>query len=211
MQPDSAFVKSVFESLRAMTDPLHARIRDLEHQIKSLEAVPGPQGPPGRDGTDGAAGPAGPKGDDGRDGLDGLHGKDGSNGLDGKDGVAGRDGRDGLAGIQGEKGLDGKDGRDGVNGKDGLGFDDMTEEFDGERTITRRYVNGDRVKEFQHKFSVVLYRGVFEEGKSYEQGDSVTWGGAMYVAKRATSMKPAELGANDWQLAVRRGRDGRAK
>jgi len=188
------------------------------------DGVDGAPGPPGRDGAkgpDGVAGRDGLDGKDGRDGVDGAPGapgRDGAKGLDGvagRDGLDGKDGRDGLPGVpgrDGEKGLDGANGRDGANGADGLGFDDMTEELaDDGRTIIRRYSSGDRVKEFRHTFSVVLDRGVFSAGKSYEPGDAVTWGGSLFIAQKATSAKPGEASdaSRAWRLAVKRGGDGK--
>lgn len=127
-----------------------------------------------------------------------------ANVRDGRDGQPGRDGKDGERGLPG---LDGKDGRDGINGKDGLGFDDMTEELaeDG-RTLVRRYVRGDEVKEFRHTLGIVLDRGGWKEGH-FEPGDGVTWGGSFWIAQCATKAKPDTNG--DWRLAVRRGRDGK--
>lgn len=103
-----------------------------------------------------------------------------------------------------EKPKDGKDGRDGV---DGLGYEDFTEEFDGERTITRTYERGGQKKTFVHKFPVVLERGIHKHGQSYERGDGVTFGGNYWIAQRDTSDKPGESDA--WRLAVRKGRDGK--
>jgi hypothetical protein len=129
-----------------------------------------------------------------------MHGKDG---LDGKDGAPGRDGMPGVPGLQGEKGLDGRD------GVDGLGFDDMTIEHDGERTVLIKAKRGDRAKTLGAvTFPVQIYRGVYTEGKSYERGDSVTWAGSMWVAHEDTSAKPGE-GSKSWQLCVKKGRDGR--
>src|ERR1044072_8144951 len=95
----------------------------------------------------------------------------------------------------------------GPPGKDGLGFEDMTEELseDG-RTIIRRYVRGDVVKEFRHTFSVILDRGVWQEEKDYSQGDAVTWAGSLWIAQRKTNGKPG-VGDSGWRLAVKRGAD----
>ncbi len=101
-----------------------------------------------------------------------------------------------------------KDGKDGV---DGFSFDDYEEVSDGERTITRRFTHGDRVKEFTHKLPAVIYRGVWSEGKTYERGDSVTFGGHTWIAKDDTAVKPdfTPASAKCWTLSVKAGRDGR--
>lgn len=124
-----------------------------------------------------------------------------------------RDGRDGLPGGQGDKGLDGKDGINGKDGVDGLGFDDIEVDYDGERSFTLKFVQGERVKTFgSFTLPIMIYRGVFQVGKSYERGDTVTWGGASWVASQTTTAKPGENGVESraWQLAVKKGTDGKA-
>jgi hypothetical protein len=96
----------------------------------------------------------------------------------------------------------------GKDGLDGLGFDDFEELYDGERTFTHRYRQGDRVKEFVHKTAIALHRGVYLEGKTYDVGDMVTWGGSTWHCSETTTSKPGE-GSKGWTLAVKRGRDGK--
>jgi integrin beta 3 len=164
-------------------------------------------------GPAGEKGERGERGEKGMDGQSGLMGPMGPAGEKGADGLAGRDGRDGLPGPQGDKGLDGQHGKDGKDGQDGLGFDDLEETIDPDtRTIIRRHRSGDRVKEFRHKCHFwVIDRGVFAEGRTYEAGDAVTWGGNLYIAQETTSDKPSEMSGQtkSWRLAVRRGRDGK--
>jgi hypothetical protein len=106
-----------------------------------------------------------------------------------------------------DKPKDGRDGVDGKDGADGLGFDDVEEEFDGERTVIRRYRRGDQVKEFRHKFHSLLERGVWKIDRSYERGDGVTFDGSYWIAQRDTKDKPGTSDA--WRLAVKKGRDGK--
>jgi hypothetical protein len=162
-------------------------------------------------------------GKDGNDGSDGSNGADGAPGEPGKDGIglAGAmidrsgslivtttDGRaHELGTVVGKDGLDGQPGVPGRNGADGLGFDDMTAEYDGERGIILRFARGEQTKEFAFTLPVVLDRGVFKEGASYEAGDAVSWGGSLWIAQKATADKP-EAG-DGWRLAVKRGRDGK--
>lgn len=113
----------------------------------------------------------------------------------------GRDGRDGKDGI-GAKGVDGRD------GADGFGFDDLQVEHDGERRITMKFVKGERVKQFESVFAVVLDRGVYRESAPYEKGDGVTWGGSFWIAQKATDERP-DGGTGAWRLAVKKGRDGK--
>jgi hypothetical protein len=234
-------VKASSERLVARIEGLEQRMAGVRDGRDGVPGPPGERGADGLHGKDGAPGMngamglKGDKGDPGADGakgMDGLHGKDGAPGkdgergadgpkgepgADGKPGVDGRDGRDGMPGTPGERGMDGlngKDGKDGLHGKDGLdgfGFDDLDVVHDGERTVTFTFTKGERVKTFPIVFDVPLFRGVFTEGKSYESGDMVQFGGNMYYAQRATTQKPAENGdgAKDWKLAVRRGREGK--
>lgn len=126
-----------------------------------------------------------------------------------------RDGRDGLPGVpgaQGEKGLAGTDGRHGTDGADGVGFDDFEEVFDGERTFTRRYRKGDRVKEFVFTVPFVLDQGVHQPGKKYVKGDGVTAGGSFWIAQQETIAAPggpSPESRGQWRLAIKQGRDGR--
>ena len=96
----------------------------------------------------------------------------------------------------------GKDGK-GIDGKDGLGFEDMSfEEKDGRLYAVFR--RGDVVKEARLPTNV--YRGVWKADE-YLMGDSVTFGGSQWNAMQDTDEKPGEGKA--WQLAVRKGRDGK--
>jgi len=60
------------------------------------------------------------------------------------------------------------------------------------------------------KFAVPLDRGVYVQGKTYEKGDSVSFGGSLWIAQRDTEAieKPGD-GSPAWRLAVKHGRDGR--
>jgi len=112
----------------------------------------------------------------------------------------------GPPGPPGERGPAGPRGERGV---DGLGFDDLGfEARDDGRTIVLRFERGDQIKEIEAKFDVVLYRGVYRDGETYDAGDAVTWGGSLWIALRRTASKPGD-GSADWRLAVKKGRDGR--
>ncbi len=188
----------------------------------------GKDGAPGLDGKDGAPGLDGKDGEPGRDGIDGKDGKDGTSvTLDdvaplveatvakavaavpaAKDGAPGADGEDGRDGLPGVPGLTGEKGVDGIDGKDGLGFDDVQVEHDGHGGFTLKFIRGDRSKTFG-TFQVPRfeYHGVWTP-KQYVTGDSVTWAGSLWIAKTNTSMKPGD-GSDGWQLAVKRGADGK--
>jgi len=54
----------------------------------------------------------------------------------------------------------------------------------------------------------IRYRGVFRDGVQYNEGDLVTMHGSLFHANRTTKMIPGD-GSKDWQLCVKRGRDGK--
>lgn len=97
----------------------------------------------------------------------------------------------------------------GKDGRDGMGPDDLSMELleDG-RTVRMAFTKGETEFAFNIPFPVVLDRGVFAEGKDYEEGDAVTWGGSLWIAQRSTSQKP-DSADSGWRLAVKRGRDGK--
>jgi hypothetical protein len=186
-----ALAELIVQTVQKALTPRDAATNALDLRIKALEARPLPL-----DGKDGAPGPQGEKG------MDGVQGERGPEGPPGP----ARDGRDGLPGVPGlpgEKGADGINGKDGI---DGLGFDDLSVLHDGERGITFRFAKGEQVKEFTVTIPALIYRGVYSTGKSYEKGDTVTWGGSVWHCERPTMSKPDN--SNDWKLAVKQGRDG---
>lgn len=160
---------------------------------------------------------------------DGVNGKDGRDGTDGKDGANGNNGV-GLAGALIDRaghlrvrmsdgtdhdlgpvvGKDGQNGAAGKDGRDGMGPEDIgVELMDDGRTVRLAFSKGEYEYTFQIPFPVVLDRGVFTEGKAYETGDAVTWGGSLWIAQRDTSSKP-DGADSGWRLAVKRGRDGKS-
>jgi hypothetical protein len=51
------------------------------------------------------------------------------------------------------------------------------------------------------------YSGTFQQGVTYQTNEAVTHDGSVWIARTSTSARP---GTNsDWQLAVKRGRDGK--
>jgi hypothetical protein len=106
-------------------------------------------------------------------------------------------------------GRDGTDGAPGPAGLDGLGFGDLELLHDGERRITVRAVNGDRVKDLGTvAFPCEIYRDVWSARKTYERGDCVTWAGSEWHCNATTTAKPGD-GSAAWTLKVKRGRDGK--
>ncbi len=83
-------------------------------------------------------------------------------------------GRDGLPGAPGPAG---RDGRDGAPGADGLGFDDLQVEFDGERRVTFKLIDGERVKVLPGRYALPDLPGRLSPRDHYERGDTVSFGG----------------------------------
>lgn len=103
-------------------------------------------------------------------------------------------------------GKDGRDGNNGKDGKDGFGFDEMDVKLIG-REMVLEFMRGDELKSFNLSLPIMMDKGVFKEGIAYEKGDSVSFGGSIWIAQKATMDKPGTGG--DWRLAVKKGRDGR--
>jgi integrin beta 3 len=176
--------------------PLQARIAELE--ARKLET-----GPPGEKGD---------PGDPGKDGRDGIDGNNGSDGRGVKELLIDREGNLIASMDDGEmKSLGpviGKDGDPGKDGRDGFGFDDLDVcVLDDDRTIELSFRRGEEEKAFTLKWPTVIYRGVWREG-DFAAGDSVTWGGSLWIAEKDTSAKP-DTPDSGWKLAVKKGRDGK--
>lgn len=196
-------------------------------RTKDVGPVLGADGAPGRNGLDGK---------DGRDGVDGKDGAVGLNGKDGRDGLNGKDVDMGevKALITSElntwpRPKDGVDGRsvttdevkalvinelntwprpkDGADGRDGT-LEGLTFSFDGKRTVTACYKDGTPIEGGTWTFPVTIYQGVYQHGKAYQQGDSITHDGHTWIATTDTTEMPGE-GSKAWQLSVRRGKQGK--
>lgn len=101
----------------------------------------------------------------------------------------------------------GKDGASGKDGADGLGFDDCDVLYDGERSFTVKWQNGDRVKEKTFHVPTIIDRGYWREGSEAQAGDAMTHDGTLWIALRDTKAKPARE-SEDWRIGARKGRDG---
>lgn len=216
------FVAQSASALSARLDVLEKRVSDI------------PAGAPGKDGANGRDGIDGKDGAPGKDGSDGAPGKDGRDGIDGKSfTIEQADAllsekmarweldfeRRATAALEkaidripapkdGKDGRDGKDGANGLDGRDGVGFDDLSVEFDGAKTVTFQLKRGDVCKEFNLTLPIIMDRGTYKEGESYTPGDGVTWAGSYWIAQKETTAKP-DTPDSGFRLAVKKGRDGR--
>lgn len=224
--------KQVNEAMAAIPKPENGKDGTPGRDgVDGKDGAPGPQGEQGASGQDGSAGEVGPQGERGEKGdagQPGQAGADGANGIDGKSfSIEDADAlisqkqagweldfeRRAVATLEKAvdrlpKPKDGTDGKDGLNGKDGVGFDDLQFEFDGERTVTLKFASGDRIKAIDLRVPMVVYQGVYKEGATYQAGDSVTWGGCLWIAEKSTDAKPDSKDSG-FRLAVKKGRDGR--
>lgn len=112
-----------------------------------------------------------------------------------------------VVGQDGKSGEDGAPGTPGKDGVDGIGFKDMSVTFDGERNFVFKFVLDERTEELSLTVPFMIYRGVWKEG-SYSRGDCVTRDGSMFVARDDTDKQPGTIDSG-WQLATKRGRDGK--
>ena len=99
-------------------------------------------------------------------------------------------------------------GPQGPAGKDGLGFDDVDVVDTPDKGWMLIFERDGVVKKF--RLPIITDRGVYQEGKAYFKGDSITFQGQTYIAQGDTSAKPHTPEAkSDWRLSVKRGSDGR--
>src|SRR4026207_1040918 len=110
-------------------------------------------------------------------------------GPPGPPGPMGAPGRGGQPGVPGHPGIDGARG---MNGQDGRGFDDLSVLHDGERTVTWRYLQGDKIKEFSAVFPVDIYRGVWDTCCAYERDVGEWLDGGCGPSAFLTGRKPGD-------------------
>lgn len=145
-----------------------------------------------------------------REAVPGPPGPIGERGMAGPEGPAARDGRDGLPGLPGLRGEVGEKGFDGANGRDGTLDQIKIQTEDGGRIVRFLFKNGDPLEGGIIKTDTPVYRGVYQDGQTYERGDSVTWGGCEWHCNETTTTKPGPgNGSKAWTLKVKCGRDGR--
>jgi len=176
-------------------------IASLSSRLKTLE-----DRPPPKDGVDGKDGEKGEKGDPGEVvtlAVDELALR--VKALEER--PAPRDGRDGQPGPKGDPGERGYDGRD---GNDGWSPDhvDFVMNADGTGEFTMK--TGDKVKTFPFHVPAFVDRGPYRESEKYLRGHGVTKGGDFWICQEDN---PGPIGKDftGWRLAVRKGRDARAK
>ncbi len=196
--------------------------------------APGEPGSDGVHGKDGAPGKDGAQGLPGDDGFPGAPGEPGRDGRDGKEGPAGRDALhidvlDSIDELRSyARGTYARH-RGGliraVRKTDPIA-DDVAEagwqilldpvvdieavqsESDARVFVLRTVTAFGRGAPKTFRLPVMVYRGIFVDGKQYDCGDTTTWGGSLWHCDEPTTDKPGE-GSKAWRLAAKRGRDGK--
>lgn len=211
---------------------------DGKDGVPGERGVDGKEGAAGRDGVDGKDGAPGRDGVDGKDGAPGERGADGKDGAAGVDGKEGQPGRDAVDGKDGAPGADGKSltiddvsqWLDANFAKWALAVErrvfDAAEKAIAAMPVPKDGVDGLRVEDLQLVGrtlqlksgdqvlkSIVLpmpvYRGVFDDGETYDVHDMVTFGGSVWVAVSGEGIRGKPGTVDAWKLAVKKGRDGR--
>lgn len=93
---------------------------------------------------------------------------------------------------------------------DGISSIDISQANEREFTITAQLASGTKTEK-SFSIPVMIYRDIFKDGEKYLPGDSVTWAGSVWYCHAETTDKPGEPSSKGWKLAVKRGRDARAK
>ena len=93
---------------------------------------------------------------------------------------------------------------------DGISDISITQDEERHFTVSAIKSSGEK-SEKTFSVPVMIYRDIFKEGQKYYPGDNVTWGGSVWYCHEETGDKPGEDGSKGWKLAVKRGRDARAK
>lgn len=116
--------------------------------------------------------------------------------------------RERVAVLETRAPVPGPPGTNGTDGADGLGFDDLSVDFDGDRTLAFTLSRGGVVKSFPVVLPFLKYQGAYAEGVPYVVGDVVTSGGNAWHCQKPTTLRPGDSVAT-WKMMVRKGRDGR--
>lgn len=145
---------------------------------------------------------------------------------DGKDGDPGRDGLDVKEMFRAEGGrliavmsdgtvrdlgaFVGKDGEPGKGGRDGFSLKDFDATLlDDGRTLLLSFDSGDQSFKVELGIPAMIYRGVYQDGGTYQKGDTVTWGGSLWHCDAGETAEKPDSAEKHWTLAAKKGRDGK--
>lgn len=200
-------------------DVVDKLLNDTEFKTLVVEAVAkqyadnpperGEKGDPGEPGIQGVPGTQGEKGDSGTAGSPGEKGDTGADGIGLAGAVIDKGGNLAITMTNGttrELGqIVGKDGQDGLN------FEEFTPHYDKETDeIVWQYLRGNVTKEVRQPANTPRHAGFWQAGMQVKCGHFVTHNGSLFYAKITTSEEPS-IKSDDWQLAARKGADGKSK
>ena len=90
-----------------------------------------------------------------------------------------------------------------LRGKDGLSVDDFDLALDDDgRTVRVILRTAEREVVRTLTLPTIVDRGVHKFGQAYAQGDAVTYGRALWIARQATTEAPADRGGH-WRLVLK--------
>lgn len=92
------------------------------------------------------------------------------------------------------------------DGNDGFGFDDI-DIVVADDGVALKFTRGDEAKAFA--LPVPFYRGVFSAEKSYRKGNTVTWGGSLWIATKDSPAGKPDAPDSDWVLSVKKGQNAK--
>lgn len=95
-----------------------------------------------------------------------------------------------------------------VDGRNGFQLEDFSVDHDNDGNVTFRFKAGEVEQVHALRFPFQKYRGVWREDENYREGHSVTFGGSTFTAMVDNPTERPGTG-NQWQLSVKRGKDGR--
>lgn len=88
------------------------------------------------------------------------------------------------------------------------GIDDIQVDYDGERRLSLKFVQGAKVKSVELVLPIPIDRGVWDENTGYEKGDTITAGGSLWICQKNNhGQRPGTTPA--WRLGAKKGKDGR--
>lgn len=101
-----------------------------------------------------------------------------------------------------------KDGKDGKDGRDGVNFDEWTYEYDERGHLWLVATKGgDRI--LSARVPCIVYQGIYQKGRSYLAGESVTLQGSVWIARKDGATAVPGDGSGTWTLVCKRGSDGK--
>lgn len=102
---------------------------------------------------------------------------------------------------------------DGMNGwecvVDGVFKTVVTQEDERNFSFISEKSSGSIVK-LPFYIPAMIYKKVYQDGREYKKGDTVTWAGSMWHCDKDTISKPGD-GSEDWTLSAKKGRDAVTK